>query len=91
MFILDLFKLFIVEWYEVCYLYGLVVLEFYCSVIYFFIVFVVKLFFLLFMFMLVYCVVGVIWVWILFYVDILMSLLINRVVVLIIREIVVGK
>ena len=87
----DLFKLPIVEWYEACYLYGLVVLELYCSAIHPFTVLAVKLPFLPLMLTSVYCAVGVIWAWILFYVDTLTSSLINRAAVSTIRETVVGK
>lgn len=90
--VVDLFNLLIVEWYEVWYLYGLMFLDFYCSVIYLFIVFVVKLFFLLFMLIFVYCVVGVVWVWIVFYVDILkISLIVDSLVVGVIRCKIIGK
>ncbi|KAJ7393086.1 hypothetical protein OS493_008384 [Desmophyllum pertusum] len=56
--IAELFKLPIVEWYEACYLYGLVFLEFYCSVIHPFTVLAVKLPFLPLMLTSVYCAVG---------------------------------
>jgi len=65
----DLFKLPIVEWYEAWYLYGLVFLEFYCGVIHPFTVLAVKLPFLPLMLTSVYCAVGVVWAWIVFYVD----------------------
>jgi len=65
----DLFKLPIVEWYEAWYLYGLVFLEFYCGVIHPFTVLAVKLPFLPLMLTSVYCAVGMIWAWIVFYVD----------------------
>ena len=69
----DLFKLPIVEWYEACYLYGLVFLEFYCSVIHPFTVLAAKLPFLPLMLTSVYCAVGVVWAWIVFYLDTLKS------------------
>ena len=65
----DLFKLPIVESYEAWYLYGLVFLEFYCSAIHPFTVLAVKLPFLPLMLTSVYCAVGVIWAWIVFYMD----------------------
>ncbi|XP_020619018.1 probable dolichyl pyrophosphate Glc1Man9GlcNAc2 alpha-1,3-glucosyltransferase isoform X1 [Orbicella faveolata] len=65
----DLFKLPIVEWYEAWYLYGLVFLEFYCGAIHPFTALAVKLPFLPLMLTSVYCTVGVVWAWILFYVD----------------------
>lgn len=65
----DLFKLPIVEWYEAWYLYGLVFLEFYCGAIHPFTALAVKLPFLPLMLTSVYCTIGVVWAWILFYVD----------------------
>lgn len=78
----DLFKLPIVEWYEACYLYGLVFLEFYCSAIHPFTVLAVKLPFLPLMLTSVYCAVGVVWAWIVFCVDTLKtSPMVNSLVV----------
>ncbi|XP_078369889.1 dolichyl pyrophosphate Glc1Man9GlcNAc2 alpha-1,3-glucosyltransferase-like [Oculina patagonica] len=83
----DLFKLPIVEWYEACYLYGLVFLEFYCSAVHPFTVFAVKLPFLPLMLTSVYCAVGVVWAWIVFYMDTLRtSPLINEPVVSTVRH-----
>lgn len=65
----DLFNLPIVEWYEAWYLYGLVFLEFYCSAVHPFTVLAVNLPFLPLMLTSVYCAVGVVWAWIVFYVD----------------------
>lgn len=65
----DLFNLPIVEWYEAWYLFGLMFLEFYCSAIHPFTVLAVKLPFLPLMLTSVYCAVGVVWAWIVFYVD----------------------
>lgn len=81
----DLFKLPIVDWYEACYLYGLVVLELYCSAIHPFTALAGKLPFLPLMLTSVYCAVGVIWAWILFYADTLASPLINRTAVSTVR------
>lgn len=90
--IAELFKLPIVEWYEACYLYGLVFLEFYCSVIHPFTALAVKLPFLPLMLTSVYCAVGVVWAWILFYVDTLRaSPLIKRTAVSTIRATTTGK
>lgn len=62
-----LFTLPIVEWYEAWYLYGLVGLKFYCSAIHPLTVLSLKLPFLPLMLTSVYCAVGVVWGWILFY------------------------
>ena len=67
--IAELFKLPVVDWYEACYLYGLLVLEFYCSALHPFTALAVKLPFLPLMLTSVYCAVGVAWAWILFYMD----------------------
>ena len=78
----DLFKLPIVECYEAWYLYGLVFLEFYCSAVHPFTVLAVKLPFLPLMLTSVYCAVGVMWAWIVFYVDTLKtSSVVNSLVV----------
>lgn len=63
----ELFTLPIVEWYEAWYLYGLVGLKFYCSAIHPLTVLSLKLPFLPLMLTSVYCAVGVVWGWILFY------------------------
>ncbi|XP_068718262.1 dolichyl pyrophosphate Glc1Man9GlcNAc2 alpha-1,3-glucosyltransferase-like isoform X1 [Montipora capricornis] len=63
----ELFTLPIVQWYESWYLYSLVCLQFYCSAIHPFTVLAVKLPFLPLMLTSVYCAVGVVWSWILFY------------------------
>ena len=75
----DLLDLPIVAWYEAWYLYGLVFLEFYCSAIHPFTVLAVKLPFLPLMLTSVYCAVGVVWAWIVFYMDTLKtSPVVNR-------------
>lgn len=65
----ELFTLPIVTWYEACYLYGLLVLEFYCTAVHPLTVLATKLPFLPLMLTSVYCAVGVVWAWLLFYVD----------------------
>ena len=90
--IADLFKLPIVEWYEASYLYGLVVLEFYCSAIHPLTILAIKLPFLPLMLTSVYCAVGVVWAWILFYTDMLRAdPLANRTAVSTFRAIPTGK
>lgn len=65
----ELFKLPIVHWYEARYLYGLLGLEFFCSAVHPLTAFAIKLPFLPLVLTSVYCAVGVIWAWILFYCD----------------------
>lgn len=87
-----MFRLPIVEWYEACYLYGLVLLEFYCSAIHPLTVLAVKLPFLPLMLTSVYCAVGVVWAWLLFYVDTLTtSPLIGRTAVSTVKATTAGK
>ena len=63
----DLFKLPLVRWYEALYLYGLVILHLYCTMVHPLTGLARRYPFLPLMMTSVYCALGVMWSWILFY------------------------
>ena len=70
---LELFSLPLVEWHEALNLYGLLALQFYCVAVYPWLGVATKLPFLPLLLTSVFCAVGVIWSWLLFYKDTLRS------------------